>query len=47
MQNTQALTTYFGAREKMNWIDPVAYEHIRMLHNKKELNENTIRDVFT
>lgn len=38
--------SFYNAREKMPWIDPIAYEEIRMLANQNNLDNNSIISVF-
>lgn len=38
--------TYYEAREKMDWLDPVTYEDIRNLSIKNNLNYESIQKVF-
>ncbi len=39
--------SFYKAREKMPWIDPIAFEEIRMLAKKNKLNnDSSINAVF-
>lgn len=39
-------STFYIAREKMPWIDPIAYEDIRMLARQNILNKDSLTKVF-
>jgi hypothetical protein len=38
--------SFYTAREKMPWIDPIAYEELRMLAKQNNLNNMSIAKVF-
>ncbi len=38
--------TFYSAREKMPWIDPIAYEEVRQLARSDNLNHSSIIRVF-
>ncbi len=38
--------TFYRAREKMPWIDPIVYEEVRLLATKNNLNDVSVQTIF-